>query len=238
MDSIICVDIGNQNMKLAEFNAEGKLLNHKIYPNSESLEVVSKVSKDVHVIISDVSGKTDQIGHQKNLHIINAQTALPFKTKYKTPETLGTDRLCGLAGALFLKPDTNCLVFNLGTCLTIDFVSKDRVYSGGNISPGLSLRYKSLHQFTAKLPLITPTHSTSIMGNDTQSAISNGVQNGIQAEMEFYVNQFLSQSDQINIFLTGGDAVFFEKKLKTKIFAAPFLNLYGLFNIAQINGII
>ncbi|MCO6494647.1 MAG: type III pantothenate kinase [Bacteroidetes bacterium] len=238
MAALICIDIGNQNLKFAKFSAKGELIEHKTIPNSESISIIESLRTQGEIIISDVSGITDKLTKNDKITFVNSQTKLPFKISYQTPHTLGTDRLCGLAGALYLNSSDSCLVFNMGTCLTIDFVDENKIYSGGNISPGLSLRYKSLNQYTAKLPLLSPTLKTSLIGVDTQTAISNGVQNGILAELEFYINHFSKQSNKLNIFLTGGDAVYFEKKLKTKIFAAPLLNLYGLFNIAKINGII
>ncbi|MCK9480354.1 MAG: type III pantothenate kinase [Bacteroidia bacterium] len=238
MVALICVDIGNQNLKFAKFSANGDMIEVQSTPKTNSLSILDTLSNQVPIILSDVSGITDSMELKNTITRVHAELKLPFSIGYNSTTTLGTDRLCSIAGASYLKPQSNCLVFNLGTCLTIDFIDDAGNYKGGNISPGLTLRYKSLHEFTAKLPMIAPTDSTELIGKNTSSAISNGVQNGLLAELEFYINRFASTAPQLNIFLTGGDAVYFEKQLKTKIFAAPYLTLYGLFNIAKFNGII
>ena len=236
MDSITCIDIGNQRAKFGTFDSNGQLLNHGVF-SSESSETINQqidafLHKGQKIFVCDVSNRLstnwDSVAGVK---ILRAHTSLPFTNHYKTPETLGLDRACGISGALLFFPNQPCMVLSIGTCLTIDLVDEAGIYKGGNISPGLSLRYKSLHEFTGKLPMVEnrPTYKT--MGETTEEAILNGVQIGMLAEIEHYIAYGKSIDPNIHVIFSGGDALYFEKQVKTKIFAAPLLNLYGLYNI-------
>jgi len=236
MDSVTCIDIGNQRAKFGTFDSNGQLLNHGVF-SSESSETINQqidsfLLKGQNVLICDVSNRLSENWHSvTGIKILQANTPLPFVNNYKTPGTLGLDRVCGISGALLFFPNQPCMVLSIGTCLTIDMVDAAGIYKGGNISPGLSLRYKSLHEFTGKLPMVENRPTQSPMGETTEEAILNGVQIGMLAEIEHYIAHGKSVDPSIQVIFSGGDALYFEKQVKTKIFAAPLLNLYGLYNI-------
>ncbi|MEC7864168.1 MAG: type III pantothenate kinase, partial [Bacteroidota bacterium] len=167
--------------------------------------------------------------------ILSKNTPVPIKNNYKTPNTLGKDRLVAVIGALYLYPKKDIIVFDAGTCLTIDFVSAKGEYIGGRISPGIEMRYKALHTFTDKLPLVQKEKTTSIIGDDTTSSISSGVQQGILAEVNSIISEYRSKNPDTVVVITGGDSFFFEKELKNGIFANPNLVLVGLNEILDFN---
>ena len=160
---------------------------------------------------------------------------LPIKNNYKTNETLGKDRLAAVVGASFLYPERDIIVFDIGTCLTIDIINKKREYIGGRISPGILMRYKALHTFTDKLPLVKQEKSTFMIGNDTTTSISSGVQQGILAEIKLAVSEYRLHKNDAVAVVTGGDCFFFEKELKNSIFVNPNLVLIGLNTILDFN---
>ncbi|GHT15931.1 type III pantothenate kinase [Bacteroidia bacterium] len=160
--------------------------------------------------------------------VMDAATPTPLTNLYKTPQTLGHDRLAAAVGAHALYPNSNLLVLNAGTALTYEVVSERGEYVGGNISPGLRCRYAALHQFTAKLPWCEPTPSPPLLGQTTQDAIVAGVQQGMLREMQATIDYFATQYPSLKIILTGGEAIYFENQLKSAIFAAPYLVLIGL----------
>ena len=162
---------------------------------------------------------------------VNAFIPMPIKVDYDTPETLGADRIAAAAGAHAMFPGENCIVFDFGTALTVDFIDASGTFSGGNISPGLSMRFNAVHQFTGRLPLVSPSAPVRQEGKNTSEAINNGVVLGIMFEVEKYINN----NPGSKVIFTGGDALFFAKKLKTPIFVACNLVLTGLFQIAQLN---
>ncbi len=166
---------------------------------------------------------------------LTAATPLPFRNGYATPETLGKDRLAAVAGALARFPGENCLVIDAGTCITYDVLTKDGLYMGGNISPGIGLRFRSLQAFTASLPLVERAEVDNPIGRSTVTAIRNGVQLGAIWEMEGMIAAMQQQWKDLNVLLTGGDADFFEKNLKTRIFAHSDLVLEGLNKILTHN---
>jgi type III pantothenate kinase len=155
--------------------------------------------------------------------------------KYNTPETLGKDRLAGVVGAMQLMPASDILVIDAGTALTYDIVTSSGEYLGGAISPGITMRYKALHTFTNRLPLLDYNDDAQLIGYDTSSCIHSGVLNGAAAEMEGIIQQYRQIYPGLRIILTGGDQNYFDKRLKIKTFAAPNLVLEGLNLILDFN---
>lgn len=154
----------------------------------------------------------------------------PLKSDYQTPETLGPDRFASATGAYALFPDQNSLILDFGTCLKIDFVEKGGIFRGGAISPGVNMRYHALHNFTAKLPLLSRPEQFPeyLSGKSTPESLHAGVVLGILAEAEGIIGRYKEKMDQINVLLTGGDASFFEGRLKNAIFVPQNLVLIGL----------
>lgn len=167
---------------------------------------------------------------RKFYRISGTMPDLPISIDYSTPETLGADRIAAAAGAHALFPGEDCMVFDLGTAITIDFISKDGHFKGGNISPGMRMRFEAIHQYTSKLPLVNPSMPELPAAKDTVSAINNGVVLGIMFEVQKYAETYPCHK----IIFTGGDAVFFAKKLKYPIFVVCNLIFIGLAHIARI----
>lgn len=174
----------------------------------------------------------NEIPHFINL---NHTTPLPYKNLYHTPESLGNDRIAGIAGAYNRFPGANVLVIDLGTAITYDLITSNGEYKGGNISPGLVTRFNALHSFTSRLPLLGKADVQIDLGTDTRSAIIAGVQNGILYEINGYIEHNSTEFPDLVIILTGGDADFFANKLKKPIFVDPNLILSGLNAILEYN---
>ena len=128
-----------------------------------------------------------------------------------------------------LFPGKDCIKFDFGTALTVDFVSGDGVFSGGNISLGLRSRFRALNTFTKRLPMITPGEKICDFGTNTAEALEAGVVLGMKFEVEGYINQYPDHT----IVFTGGDAFYFAEKMKSAIFVTPNLVLMGLAQIAD-----
>ncbi len=236
----LVIDVGNTYIKTALFSSNKKIIKSLRFDNktktinyilSESFEncIISSVRKDNEPLTNAILAKTSK------LIFFNHKTKIPIKNLYKTPETLGLDRLAGVIGAYSIFPNKNILVVDAGTAITFDFINNKAEYIGGNISPGLNIRFSSLHKFTDKLPKCEKTDNFSSIGTDTCSAIIAGVQNGIIAEVEHYINSFNKKYDKLTTIITGGDCFFFENKLKNTIFVNPDLVMYGLNNILIFN---
>ena len=166
---------------------------------------------------------------------LTSNTPLPLQNLYTTPETLGKDRIAAAVGANHLFPDTNVLVIDAGTCIKYDFVNRNNQYLGVAISPGIDMHLQALHEFTDKLPLVKQKKINTLTGRTTAESILSGVVNGSIEEMRGIIGQYQKQYRGIKIIITGGDADFFEKQLKTTIFAEPFLVLKGLNIILDYN---
>ena len=196
--------------------------NHKI--TSSILSTVKKNNAEISAIVKVYSPE-----------VFSEKTPLPIINSYKTPLTLGKDRLAAVVGASVLHPGKDILVFDAGTCLTIDFINSNKEYIGGRISPGIKMRYSALHTFTDKLPLIKSEKNVLVIGNDTKTSIISGVQQGILAEVKTIISEYKSQNTDTVFVFTGGDSFYFEKELKNSIFANPNLVLIGLNEILDYN---
>lgn len=236
----LIIDIGNTRAKAAVFNG-CEIISKRIF-KKVSYEIIkpliTKYKVDTIIFSSVSSNILNEKSFRQNkilLMELTAQTKIPVKNKYTTPATLGKDRLANAVGTAFINPNKNNLVIDAGTCLKFDFVNAKNEYIGGAISPGLQMRYKALNYFTDKLPEISASKKLpSLVGNSTQNAIRSGVQQGMLAEIIGVIDAYKKRYKNLHVYLTGGDASYFEPQLKKAIFA-PDLTLYGLNEILRFN---
>lgn len=239
---LLAIDIGNTQVKLAVFELN-TLLDKKIAPLSgwkieveNYLKLFSKIDALVVASVGN-SDENDFFEYNSRLKVlfITQDTKFPFTNSYSTPKTLGMDRMVLATGAVQLYPNQNRLVIDAGTCITYDFIDSNNVYHGGAISPGIRLRYESLHTYTAKLPLLTMESPDALIGNSTMQSIHSGIVNGIAFELDGFISSILDRNDNFIIILTGGDAEFLAKRLKNTIFANPNFLLESLNQTFQYN---
>ncbi len=231
----LIIDIGNTLSKTAVFN-EDELVEQHSY-DSITPECIDKINSEYpgvkRVIVSSTGKNNPSLMtyiHEKfeTTIFLNESTAIPITNLYKTPETLGPDRIATACGANYISPNTTILVIDAGTAITFDYISNHNEFLGGNISPGIHLRFKALSSFTSKLPFLEKRDTYPERGTDTSEAVLAGVLNGIVFEMDKYINHFIDSQPAGKIFLTGGDAKFLEKRIKNRIFVIPELSLIGL----------
>ena len=165
----------------------------------------------------------------------NSRTPIPISNKYRTPETLGLDRLAAAIGARVLFPDKDLLVIDAGTAITFDLIEAKGTFAGGNISPGLRSRVRALHEFTANLPLTEEQDKIPLIGQTTEEAIKAGVVHGMVLEIDGMIDLLKKKRPEIQPVLTGGDARFFETRLKNRIFVKFEITLIGLNRILEYN---
>ncbi len=241
----LVIDEGNTFTKLGVFD-KGKMIHFnscKIldeiqlkkdnYLNNIDKVIVSSVKENYQETNSFI--KKTGLDKISQILILNGNTPLPVKNNYETPESLGKDRIAALVGASTLYEGCPKLVIDAGTAITIDLLDENNCFTGGNISPGIQTRFNSLHQNTKLLPLLKIDTSSNFMGLNTKQAICSGVQNGVIFEIESYINHFTNLNINTKTILTGGDADFFAKKLKNRIFVNSNLVLTGLNNILEYN---
>ena len=227
------IDQGNTRCKVGIFSKMGILEEvHITQTFQEAIDYIN--SKSIKIVITNHKTETE-IYPDFNIYYLNHLFKLPFLNLDKKPETLGLDRIASLAAAAILFPNQNTLIFDVGTCITIDFLNENNAYNGGNISPGLKMRYKAMHHFTSKLPLSTVENIFPKMGNTSMSAIANGAFYGIVNELNGYITDFKKDYQNLNIIICGGDTLHFDKQLKTEIFAKPNLVLEGLYQLLLLN---
>ena len=192
------------------------------------------------LLFSDVSGELSpqELLKQftpKHLLRVSDLKKFPFRHSYKTPHTLGEDRIALVAAAHKCYPKLPVLVIDAGSCITFDFLDADGEYHGGAISPGISMRFRSMEKFTGKLPLGSIENFPEGLGKSTHESLAAGVLSGILFEIEGRINQLKSQFSDLTVILTGGDAELLSKRLKNPIFAHPNFLLEGLDHLLSFN---
>jgi len=237
----LTIDIGNTRVKAAVFE-EDKLVELYVFDKSKIILETRKISKKHSIsagIISNVATlsekKMTQLKKSVNFQVVSASSKVPFINLYKTPNTLGVDRIALVAGAVKQFPETNVLIIDAGTCITFDFVNSKSEYLGGAISPGIKMRYKSLNAFTANLPLIEALELNDFIGKNTEESIISGVLNGVQNEINGIIEAYREKYLHLTVVLTGGDTNFLSKQLKSSIFANQNFLLQGLNEILKFN---
>ncbi len=234
----LAIDIGNTQIKSGLFDKEEL---KEVFAPGTSIEEVLANKKIKYAIISK-TGVNDEVEYwlkEKKIKtvVLSHQLKLPLEILYKTPETLGADRIAGSVAASALFADQNVLKIDFGTCITYDFVNNRHQYLGGAISPGMIMRFKALHNYTAKLPLVDPMQylNYELTGSDTATSMLSGVVNGMKEEVGGIIKEYNQRFGNLQVVGTGGDAGFFVTLLKNEIFARPYLVLEGLNRILNFN---
>lgn len=238
----LIIDIGNTQAKLAVFEDDKIVFRIQVDAENifQKIEEIQKKYKNIKNAIVSSVGKLDKNSFETlkkdfRLLILDHKTPLPFKNLYSTPETLGIDRIALVCASVEKYNNKNVLIIDAGTCITYDFINADNEYLGGAISPGLRMRYKALHNQTAKLPLLKTKASEVLIGDSTESAMHSGIFNGVVFEIEGNVEAYRKKNGDLTVILTGGDTKMLSKQLKSSIFANSNFLLEGLNFILQFN---
>ncbi len=231
-------DIGNSNIKAGYFK-NNQLIRKEVLPTDfyHWDEIIHPECKAVLLagsgkLLPEIEEPCQKLGIF--FHRLSIKSKIPIANSYETPETLGHDRLAAAVGACTLFDSESLLIIDAGTAITYDLVL-NQTFMGGNISPGLSLRFKALNIYTERLPLVSPPKETDLYGKNTFEAIAFGVVNGLIYEIDQTIEIFSQKHKGIKILATGGDAQYFENKIKKTIFVEPNLVLIGLNRILQEN---
>ncbi len=238
----LCIDIGNSQVKTAVYS--GTRIIGKSCWDAIGRPELKDIKKDYpnikNVILCSVRNDNPDLitSLRENfpfLLVMDHETAIPVKNLYKSKTTLGNDRLAAITGANNNYPGRAVLVVDVGTAITYDIINESGHYLGGNISPGIAMRFRSLHEFTERLPLVGPRDDVPLLANNTEESIISGVMNGILFEMQLFIDRIEEKFRDLVIVFTGGDAKYFDKKLKNTIFVDPDLIFTGLNRILTYN---
>jgi type III pantothenate kinase len=236
----LCFDFGNTRLKCAVF--EGDQLQQLLVLDNDAPETILelvKTYKPVKSILSSVVHHNpvieEVLSAHTRFHLLNHTSQLPVTSPVGKPETIGADRLALVSGAVRLYPEQHNLVIGLGSCITFNFVNKFHEFLGGSISPGLEMRFRAMHEFTAKLPLVKPDWNFPLVGYDTRTNMLSGVILGMSKEIDGMVDAYKVKYNNCNVLLTGGDQDFFLPHLANKLIPDPYLLYKGLYAICEHN---
>ena len=237
----LALDIGNNYFKIGIYKNSDLIYffsDNNIKIDSVINKVFSEYNDLICAIISNVSSiNVIDLFNNYKIRVLQLDSSFnfPFKIHYKTPSTLGNDRLALAASASLLYPKSNKIIIDVGTCITIDFLDSDNNFFGGSISPGIDMRYKSLNNYTSNLPLLQISNRFSFPGDSTENSIHSGVIGGVCNEINGFIENISSKHDEVKVILTGGNAKFLSKTLKITIFANQNFILDGLNSIINLN---
>jgi type III pantothenate kinase len=240
MTRTLCLDFGNTRLKGALFTggAIEAVFSFGANPEKDLQDIIDQYRPDASILSSVVHHQkgleTFLAGHTR-FHLLSNTSRLPFTIPVGKPETVGADRLAIAAAAVHLFPSQNVLVIALGSCVTYNFINQDAQLLGGAISPGMHMRFRAMHEFTAKLPLASGHWNVPLIGYDTVTNLQSGVVLGMANEMDGFINEYEERFGNFNAVLTGGDLSFYQSHLKNKIFADPDLIFKGLYAISNHN---
>ncbi|HEX7845793.1 MAG TPA: type III pantothenate kinase [Chitinophagaceae bacterium] len=240
MSTTICFDFGNTRKKVAVFKKAN--LEEAVVLKDDATATIQALLDKYQPAKSILSSVIDHNVEMENLlsaktkfHKLDHLTKLAFTSPVGKPETIGADRLALCAAAVRFHPKKNNLVIGMGTCITYNFINKYHEFLGGGISPGLEMRLKAMHEFTAKLPFAKPDSNVPLIGYDTNSNLLSGAVLGMAKEIDGFIDAYKEKYRNFNVLLTGGDIVYLASHLKNKIFADPDLIFKGLYAISEVN---
>ena len=238
----LIIDIGNSRAKVVVMDAD--MLKKEYVEESFDAALCAEIFADYptieRAIIASTRGDEEEVKAILEERIAKviifkpATTPIPLANHYHTPETLGADRLAAAVGAQALYPDSDIMIVDFGTAITIDFV-EGGAFKGGNISPGVTTRFRALADYTARLPRCYATDEALDYGRTTQEAIEQGVMRGVEHEIRGYAELFKQKNGRKCIIFTGGDAKYFVKRIKNTIFADCEPVIFGLNRILNYN---
>lgn len=237
----LIVEQGNTKLKVALFD-RGEIASFILADRDDTSRIKDIVGqyRPEQGIISSVVNTDEALTDYLDAHLnhfirLDEHTPVPVRIEYETKDTLGRDRIAAAAGASFLQPGRNVLVIDAGTAITYEVIEAAGIYIGGNISPGLTTRFKALNKFTERLPLVKEKDEAPLIGTSTETAILSGVVNGIVYEMDGFIDGLKAKYGDLFVYLTGGHSFYFERRLKSHIFANANLVLVGLNRILEYN---
>ena len=236
----LCLDFGNTRLKAAIF--ENDIFKEEQVLTDDSNATIEKLlaqHQPQKTILSSVINHNPEIEHilaeQTSFHKLSHLTKINFTTPVGKPESIGADRLALVAAAVHYFPGKNNLVIGLGSCITYNFINQYHQFLGGSISPGMEMRFKAMNEHTALLPLVQKDWNFPVIGYDTKTNLQSGVIAGITFEIDGFIDFYAEKYGNFNVVLTGGDAGYFARQLKNKIFADLNFLFKGLYALSETN---
>ena len=236
----LCFDFGNTRLKAAIFKSA--IFSEDFFlpdDKTETIKLLLEKYQPQKTILSSVINHNEAIenllGEKSIFHKLSTATKINFTTPVNKPEAIGADRLALISAAVHFYPQKNNLIIGLGSCITYNFVNQYHQFLGGSISPGMDMRFKSMHDYTAKLPLVQADWNFPLIGYDTKTNMQSGVINGMVCEIDGTIEKYSNKYGNFNVVLTGGNSGYFASQLKNKIFADYNFLFKGLYALSELN---
>lgn len=229
----LIIDIGNTRAKLAWFNG-ARLLRLAHAPHATEEELLARAAETpveaigIGSVGADASVLAARLRAMAPVLLITGETPAPIRNAYATQATLGADRWANAVAAAGLFPGRAALAIDAGSCITYDVVEPNGQYAGGAIAPGLAMRARAMHAYSARLPQVSPIDPLpAAFARSTREALLSGVGHGTLHECHGFIADFRRANPGGAVVLAGGDGLHLARGLKSGIFAHPYLTLEG-----------
>lgn len=243
MNKHLCIDCGNTLVKAALYDSDNIVAREQVsYNDVVALTRFVEGCNVTSALLSSTSMRSVEVVAAISpflsceLKELSHETPLPLRLGYHTPATLGRDRIAAAVGAWEMFPGCNLLVIDAGTCVTLDVVTADGSFLGGNIAPGVEMRLRAMHEFTSKLPQVPLDGDVPMVGYDTDTAMRSGAVIGVANEIDAMSMKLRAVLGQLKVLLTGGSSPLFSEYLgEEACLMVPDLVLNGLNAIINYN---
>lgn len=236
----LTIDRGNTATKAVVWEGKSAILQIS-FPNpscEDFRRIVEEYSPSVAILcsVTDNNGfiidTLSELLGKENVQMLTNKTQVPLIIDYKTPDTLGPDRVAAAVGATVINSGKTSLVVDIGTAITYDVVTSDGHFLGGNIAPGIGMRLRALNAYTSRLPLIDSKGFTPLWGESTETAMRSGAVQGVIGEILYYMSKL---PEDATLITTGGWGKEMADLLPIKALAKPCLVSIGLNRILTYN---
>tara|TARA_Y100000590_G_scaffold241556_1_gene271598 strand:- start:2074 stop:2850 length:777 start_codon:yes stop_codon:yes gene_type:complete len=214
--------------KLLKINIRKVIRNYSLYKTALFSSVVPKYHQKLKKFLK----KTYQISLNE---IKDKKIKIIIKINIKNKKQVGSDRIANAVG-VFKKYKTNCIVLDFGTATTFDVVTKNGIYNGGIIAPGVKLSMNSLIKSADQIPVFLLKKQKTIIGKNTIEALRSGFYWGYSGLINNIIAKIEKETKKkYKIVFTGGYADLFKSSINRNFTIDRNITTNGIIEIFKKN---
>jgi len=217
---MILIEAGNTFVKAVQAYSKNNGNLFKVPTDDHDMlsETIKSLPVGERVLLCSVRRDASDViavsGNHLQIERITYQNLGAVKLEYRTPETLGIDRVVACLGAAAVTGGIDVIVIDSGTACTIDYMTADFVFRGGVIMPGLPVQQHAMRQILPELPVLKAAIPDLYPGKSSNESVQWGLYGGFLAAIETFIKKYRHESQSASIFTAGGDGCFITEYLE------------------------